>query len=412
MGFNFFKWIQKVTTPASEDGTVAEVTKGDFLEVPVENIAGLEVYLQRMAFWSCVRKIGAAVAACEIKTYRMGKEVQAKEYWAWNYDPNPNQTHTEFIQRLVGQLYMRQEAIVVETADGYRYVAEGYSVEKHLSGNIYRDITADGESIPGVFASKDIIRITIEGDSIRRMMTAVASAEGQLMKSAASSFTRNNGMRGTLEIDDLAEADPDFEETYNDLVNDKFKKYFTSDNAVLPLFKGYNYTERNSSSGKTTQPTTRDIRAMMDDILDLTARAMNMPLSIAQGKNVTDADWKEFMTSVVKPIAMMLEQEINRKMYGQRQVTSQGTYTEVDMGGVRYTDIFDVANPIDKLIGSGAFCINDIRVRLGLDIIDEPWAWQHWMTKNYSTVEDLNDGMGDGKKDNPADQPGEGEINE
>ena len=36
MGFNFFKWIQKVTTPASEDGTVAEVTKGDFLEVPVE----------------------------------------------------------------------------------------------------------------------------------------------------------------------------------------------------------------------------------------------------------------------------------------------------------------------------------------------------------------------------------------
>lgn len=407
MGFNFFKWIQKVTTPASPDGTTEEITTSDFLEESVECVRGLEVYLQRMAFWSCVRKIGAAVAACEIKTYRAGAEVKAREYWAWNYNPNPNQSHTEFMQHLVGQLYQKQEAIIVETVDGHRYVADGYSVEKHLSGNIYRDITTDGQSIQGVFMSDDVIRLTIEGDSIKRMMTAIATAEGQLMRSAASSYTRNNGMRGTLNIDDMAEADPDFEDTYNDLVNDKFKKYFTAENAVLPLYNGYTYTERSSTSGKTTQPTTRDIRAMMDDILDLTARAIGMPLSIAQGKDVKDGDFKELITSIVRPIVGQLEQEINRKMYGKRQVVDKGSYVEIDMAGVRYTDVFDVANPIDKLIGSGAFCVNDIRVRLGMDVIDEPWAWQHWMTKNYSTVEDLNEGM-----TAPAEQPGEGEQNE
>jgi hypothetical protein len=42
---------------------------------------------------------------------------------------------------------------------------------------------------------------------------------------------------------------------------------------------------------------------------------------------------------------------------------------------------------VDKLIGSGAFCINDIRVVCGEQIIDEPWAWQHYVTKNYEAIE-------------------------
>ena len=41
---------------------------------------------------------------------------------------------------------------------------------------------------------------------------------------------------------------------------------------------------------------------------------------------------------------------------------------------VRYRDLFDIADPIDKLIGSGTFCINEIRARLGEAVIDESWA--------------------------------------
>ena len=64
-----------------------------------------------------------------------------------------------------------------------------------------------------------------------------------------------------------------------------------------------------------------------------------------------------------------------------------------NLAAVKYHDIFDIADPIDKLIGSGAFCINDILVLLGRDPIDEPWAWQHWMTKNYSPADDLVSGL-------------------
>ena len=414
MAFNIFKWIlkdQESPGPAGET-----ISKGTFLEENIQDIAfGLEAYLQRMAFWTCVRRIGEAVAAVEWETYRRGKKVKAREYWSWNYAPNPNQTRNQFFVTLIGKLFHDQEALVVETADGSRYVAGSFSVEHRLSGDIYRDITSNGEQIPGTYLSSDVLHFTLEGTSIRKSMTAVSVMEGKLLKSAATSYIRNNGRHGILTIDDVAESDPDFEETYKELIEEKFKTYFSAENAVLPLFKGYNYTEGGSggegttgrSSGSTSgSANTRDIRAIMDDVLELTASGLGLPASIATGKNVTDADFAAFLTSPVLPIVTMIAQEINRKLYGQ-QLVFNGTYIAPNLAAVRYRDVFDIADPIDKLIASGAFCVNDILVRLGANPIDEPWAEQHWMTKNYSPADDLLSGV-DSNKNEPATPPGPG----
>ena len=293
--------------------------------------------------------------------------------------------------QLVGELYQHQEALIVETKRGDRYVAEGFSVTRHLSGDTYMDVTARGESIPGTFRINDVLRFTIEGDSIRTVLCLLSETEGKLLKSGMSAYIRQQGTRGILKVEDTAEADPDFEETYDDLVNNKFKKYFMAENAVLPLFNGYEYKEAESSGGstKSTLTGTRDIRNMMDDMFEMTARAFGIPLSILTGKSVTKEDFEHFMTATVKPLVESIELEINRKLYGQ-SLERSGTYIRADLSRVKYENLFELAGPIDKLISSGAFCINDIRVQLGMKIIDKPWAWQHWMTKNYDTVDNLN----------------------
>ena len=295
---------------------------------------------------------------------------------------------------------------MVETREGHRYVAEAYSVERHLSGDIYSDIFSCGENIPGVYRSSDILHFTITGNSIQQLLIGIASAEGKLMKTAAKKYIRSGGTRGILNIDADAEADDEFESTYEDLVNNKFKKYFSAENAVLPLYAGYKYDQEQKSIGANASTSgTRDMRAMMDDIVEMTAKAFGVPISIVTGDKVSAEDFKSFLTYPIQPLALMIAQEINRKIYGQRLVYS-GTYVTANLGSVKYTDLFDVANPIDKLISSGAFCINDIRLRLGMDVINEPWAEQHWMTKNYATVEDLLDGVDEEQKVAPV-QPEE-----
>lgn len=404
MAFNIFKWILGNKGGETDaGGTGTEVKVGDFLDVDVGSIsAGMEVYLERMAFWSCVRKIGAAVSAVEWETYRRGKSVKAREYWAWNYEPNQNENREQFFSHLIGQLFQHQEALVIETQGGGRFIADSFTIEKRLSGNQYRDIVVDGESVPGVYYSEDVIHLTISGDRIRQILTAIAATEGKLIKTAASSYIRGSGMRGTLRIEETAEATEDFDETYEDLINNKFKKFFTAENAVLPLFEGYDFTEQQHPGAGTKG--TRDIRSLIDDVVELTAQAIGIPPSIAAGKDVKNEDFKEFMTVCVQPLVRMIAEEMNRKIYG-RDLVFAGTYIVPNYAGVRYTDLFDVANPIDKLIGSGAFCINDIRMSLGLDVIDEPWAWQHWMTKNYSSVDDLLNSV-DGDTTTTAEPPG------
>lgn len=396
MAFNFIKWI----FGKKEDGADSpeRVTVKDFLDNELgEMTDGLEGYLQRLAFWTAVRKIGSTVGSVTWETFRRGKKVQASEYWAWNRSPNVNQSSKELFMQLIGQLYLHQEALIIETKDGSRYVAESFAVARHLSGDVYTDVMARGESIPGTFTAKSVIRLTITGDSIRKTLSMLSMAEDRLLKSGMAAYVRQQGTRGILKVDDTAEADPDFQETYEDLVTNKFKKYFTAENAVLPLFNGYEYKEMEGTGGstKSTLAGTRDIRNMIDDMFEMTARAFGIPLSILTGKSVTQDDFEHFMTATVKPLVESIEEELNRKLYNEN-LEKDGTYIKADLSRVKYENLFELSGPIDKLIGSGAFCINDIRVRLGLEPIDKPWAWQHWMTKNYASVEDLNEGLDEG----------------
>lgn len=397
MAFNIFRWLFQKSETTEDASTGRLVSAGSFLDDEVETAAsGLEAYLQKMAFWTCVHRIADAVGAVEWETYRRGKKVKAKEYWSWNYSPNPNQTRQQFFDKLIGKLFSDHEVLVVETRDGSRYVADAFSTDPHLYGDVYQNIMSAGENIPGVFSAKDALHISLEGTRISQSLSALSAIEGKLIRSAVQNYIRRTGKRGILKIDDVAESDPDFEETYRELLNDNFKTYFTAENAVLPLFNGYEFQEdptTNNLGSTQASSTTRDIRALMDDVLELTAIFFGIPSSVATGKNVTDADFNAFMTSV-QPLISMLTQEINRKLYGM-QLVSAGTYISANLAAVKYHDLFDIAAPIDKLIGSGAFCVNDIRVRLGMDTIDEEWADQHWMTKNYSPADELLTGVED-----------------
>jgi hypothetical protein len=48
-----------------------------------------------------------------------------------------------------------------------------------------------------------------------------------------------------------------------------------------------------------------------------------------------------------------------------------------------------MASGIDKLLSSGVKTINDINRILGDEEIAEDWANRHFMTKNYSTIDEL-----------------------
>ena len=197
---------------------------------------------------------------------------------------------------------------------------------------------------------------------------------------------RSRGMKGVLSIDTMAAGDPKAKEIFESIKNEGFKRFADAENAVLPMWKGMDYTDIGSKTY--SNEGTRDIRAMIDDVSDFTARAFGVPPALLSGdvQGVSDA-LDQFLTFCIDPLCDMLSEEINRKLYGKSVLN--GDYLQIDTKCVKHVDLLSVSTAIDKLISSGAFCINDIRVLVGEPLIEEEWAYKHFITKNYSTVQDL-----------------------
>ena len=66
-----------------------------------------------------------------------------------------------------------------------------------------------------------------------------------------------------------------------------------------------------------------------------------------------------------------------------------------DTTTIKHIDMFSIAEKIDKLIASGATCIDEIRNAIGLQAIGSDWSTKHWITKNYQDINYIDDTGGE-----------------
>lgn len=358
-----------------------------------------ELYLRELAFLTCVNKIANALSKCEFKTYIRGEEKKESEYYRWNVSPNRNQNATTFMNKLISELYKNNEALVVEV-NNQIFVADSFQKEiRALTDYRFTGVTVDNYTFSDTFYQSDVLYFQLNHHNIRKVLNGMYEAYKKLIVYASNAYQKSRGNRGILKISAIAQADKNFNDRFQKLMSEHFKSFFKNENAVLPLFDGYDYTDLTNSKTYSSE-STRDIKALADDIFEFTARAFSFPPSLAKGDvQDTGKSIDELLTFVIDPLAKMLEQEINRKTckeYGYRE----GTYIKINTVAVKHIDLFDIAIPIDKLISSGAFTINDILETIGKQPLKEEWANTHFMTKNYATINDLLTGIekGDGGK--------------
>lgn len=385
MGLNFKKWLSEKLSNGTEKRRLVSVDWTEFF--------GLmdQVYIRELAFWTCVNKIANALSKCEFRTYYHHEPVKKGEYYLWNIEPNRNQNASAFLTKLIGKLYLNNEALVVESS-GQLYVADDFQKTVYaLYDYQFTGVTVDDFTFGKTFYQNEVLYFQLNSLDMRQLVNLLYSSYNELLQYAANAYRKSRGSRGILDIDAQAQAEDDFSDTLQELMTNYFKKFFESENAVLPLYDGYKYTELQSKTY--SSESTRDIKALADDIFDFTARAFSFPPSLAKGDvQDTEKATDELLTFCMDPLARMLEKEINRKRNGMAGFLA-GNYLWIDTTAVKHIDIFDIAAPVDKLISSGIYSINDIRRVIGEAPIDEEWAKTHFITRNYGVVTEILDGL-------------------
>nr|DAL97485.1 MAG TPA: portal protein [Caudoviricetes sp.] len=387
LGFDFWKFIKERLSGDTEKVSVQEIDTTELFGLAEE------IYVREIAFWSIVNKISGAISKCEFKTYVNHEEVKGLEYYTWNIEPNKNQNSSAFFQKLIGTLYRKNECLVIEV-NGQLLIADSFQKQTFaLYDYIFTGVTVDNLTFDRTFYQSEVLYWELNCNDMRKLVNGIYESYKTMIAYGMKSYKKSRGSRGILDITSIAEGKENFKETYEKLVNERFKRFFNAENAVLPLFEGYSYTDIGGTKTYSNEGT-RDIRAMIDDITDYTARAFSFPPALAKGDvQDTSKAIDELLTLCIDPLVDKLQVEINRKRNG-FEGFKKGNYLKIITTAVKHIDLFDVSTSIDKLISSGAFCINDIRRVIGEEEINEEWANQHFITKNYSSVQDLLETLG------------------
>lgn len=372
-------WISRVLDLGGRE--TKEVSVSELFE------ASSEVYARELAFWTCVNLVANVIAKCEFRTFYKGEEKKDAESYSWNREPNKNQSSSAFRHKLIAKLFSENEALVIDHG-GQFLIADSYNRKEYaLYEDIFSQVQIGDFTFDRSFTQSEVMFFQLSAHDMKPVADGIYAAYQKLIAYGMKTYQQSRGRRGVVKISTMARGAPQFDETFNKLMGESLKTFYQADSAALPLFEGYDYSELDKKTY--ANEGTRDIRAMIDDVSDFTAKAFGIPPVLLHGnvEGVSDA-LDNFFAFCINPICHMLEDEINRKRNGLKGYQA-GTHLQIDTRAIKHIDLLSAAASIDKLISSGAFCVNDIRRLVGERPINEDWANQHMMTKNYATVADL-----------------------
>lgn len=380
MGMGFWDFIK----PKNGKTESIEVDCREFLEDKAQ-----ELKIRKLCFDVCVNMIANAIGRCEFRTFRGNKEIHESEYYLWNIEPNVNQNSSMFLHKLIHRLCIDNEALVIDTRrrDGKEalVVADSFTEPKIFPSkqNEYRDVTVGEVSYDKTFRENDVLHFKLNHAGIKSVIDGIHSSYSALISAAVSAYGWDHGQHWKVHVNQIASGENGWEEKFRSLLEKQFKPFINSKGAILPEFDGYLYEDVGSRNAKSD---TRDIKALIEDVFDFTARGFLIPIVLVNGKVEATADAnKRFLTNCIDPICDQLQEEINRKRYGYDR-WADGDFIRVDSSSIIHFDLFENAANVEKLVGSGAYTINDVRHAANQSTINEPWANQHYMTLNIATM--------------------------
>lgn len=354
--------------------------------------AATELQIYELSFRICVNMIANAMGRCEFRTFANHEEIRNEEYYLWNVEPNQNQNATAFIHKLITRLYEDNRSLVIENKAGKLIVADSFteSDEHPARANQYKDVTVGDFTYSRPFKEKEVLHFVLNHVNVKPVLQKLQSLYGKIVEAAESYYEWHKGQHWKVKVDSVASGAEDFAKNFAAMINEQFKPFLNSRNAVLPQFAGYEYS---NESGNVAIDST-DLRNLTEEAFNFTARALLIPAVLVNGKVEQTADANtRFLTNCIDPLCDQLQEEITRKRYGFEEWKA-GNYIKVDSSSIIHFDLFANAANVEKLVGSGAFTINDVLRASNQATINEDWADEHFLTLNITTMKEATRKLG------------------
>lgn len=342
----------------------------------------------------------AAIQMSTVRIYRSADAPEAADHesWLWNVSPNPNQSRAEFVSEMLHvALTDRDGALVVPITRNRQtqlWLADGYSINEQPG----REDRYEYVSIGG---STEVARRSYRASEAYRfrlmpcpgwsdLLTLAVKEYQELGAAAEAAFEDSNAMRYKLSTETPVSGNDKNMQRIAEYIDQSLKPFLKGDRGVLPVYKGFDLTRLAGASSAASWRRSEDIINIRKDMFDAVAAIFRVPVSLLYGNtNNFEAVWTSFVTFCVDPVARAMADEIARKTLTEEEWMAGGRVV-VDTSHIKHVDLFDVADKVEKLVGSSIDTPNEIRTFTGQRPSSAPGMDEYQRTKNFETAGEVN----------------------
>jgi len=356
-------------------------------------------YIYTLAEAHAIDLIAKTIAKCEIQTFEVkdGKVQENKGdlYWTLNVQPNYNENGTKFLYKLVTKLLTDKTALVVvheKSKSNLLYVADNYNVSNGLlHGKIFTNVEIsddEGNSLrlEKTYYQDNCIYFSLKNEKLETASENFKTNMAKVLKATQKSFIRANTAKWRLKNPGGQPTMLDIETkqpvSYEDYKKKITEGVFSDEEAIVLLSEMFDLINLNNDNKKDLT----DFEKCINQIGSFVAQKWNIPLDVFFGnKTEKSTGTQDFITFAVDTYFEIIADGLNVGLVGKEDFL-KGEYVAFNRSNITHKDVLDCGSGIDKLTAN-RFSRNEINKLLKLPIIDESWANEHSLTKNYGVAE-------------------------
>lgn len=358
-------------------------------------------YIYTLAEAHAIDLIAKTIAKSEIQTFELSEKNKKIEkskgdlYWTLNIQPNFNETGTKFLYKLAVKLLTDGKALVLinkKNKMNLLYVADEYeSSNEILYGKTFSNIVVsddEGNTLPlnKTYNQNNTIYYSLKNTRLESASEEFKNNSIKLLKAIQNSFINANIDKWRLKIPggqptmlDAETKQPISYEKYKEKITEGL---FKDEQSLIMLSEMFDLVNLNKDNKKDLT----DYEKIVVRIGNVVAQKWNIPLDIFYGsKTEKSTGTNDFITFAVDPFFEVIEDGFNASLVG-KDGFKNGEYIKINRQNITHRDVLESGTGIDKLTAN-RFSRNELNEFLGLPQIDEDWANEHSLTKNYANVE-------------------------
>lgn len=341
-------------------------------------------YLKKMALETVISFIARSISMSDIRITVDGKRVYNNEHYAFNVRPNTDQSAADFWFHFVYTLIDEGEVLAIPTEDGSLLIADSFTRKEYaVYPDIFSNVTVKDYTFQRTFTMDEVVYLKYGNEKLTKFTDGMFKDYTNLFNRLIEINLRSNQIRAVVGIDSNQALDEKRQTQLQSFIDNLFKSFREKAIAIVPKLKGFDYEEvaNGSESSRSVDELTKLKKSLIDEVCDI----LSVPQALVHG-DIADMDslMKAYTKFCLGPINKMIEDELNAKFI------EKADYLKGDriyVIGIQAVSIIENAEAVDKLVASGAYTRNEVRVKFGDEPSDNPALDEFVLTKNYQSVE-------------------------